>query len=136
MESRAWSVATALCVALAWPAAVAAQDERWPLGTMEAAILGCRTGILDSATKDFMARRNLTREQLPADFAEKMNYLMGPMMQTCNCAFPILAKEFTAADQRARYDEFTRRFSEVAGPNGPCKMVAPFGHPFSKPPGK
>jgi hypothetical protein len=66
---------------------------RWPAGTKEAAIDGCRESILQQTEQDFLKRSNL--KELPPDLREKLVHAIEPFLAVCDCAINHIEREWS-----------------------------------------
>jgi hypothetical protein len=73
------------------PCAAQFVSSRWPAGTKEAAIAGCRESLLQQTEKDLLKRSNL--KELPPGFREKLVVEMEPFLAVCDCAMDHIEKE-------------------------------------------
>ena len=77
---------------LASPPCVAQfKSPRWPAGTKEAAIAGCRDSLLRQTEQDFLKRNNL--KEMPAGVREKLVQTIEPFLAVCDCAMNRIEKE-------------------------------------------
>jgi hypothetical protein len=83
-----------LPIALLASLSCAAQfKSRWPAGTKEAAIDGCRKSILQQTEQDFLKRNNL--KELPSDLREKLVQAIEPFLAVCDCAMNRIEREWS-----------------------------------------
>src|SRR5215471_20712659 len=66
---------------------------RWPAGTKEAAIAGCRESILQQSEQDFLKRNNL--KELPPDLREKLVQAIEPFLAVCDCGMNRIEREWS-----------------------------------------
>src|SRR5215471_15798619 len=66
---------------------------RWPAGTKEAVIDGCRESILQQTEQDFLKRNKL--KELPPDLREKLVQTIEPFLAVCDCAMNRIEREWS-----------------------------------------
>lgn len=89
-------------------------ERSWPADMKSSAIAGCRASIWQHTEQDFMAKRKITRDQLPPDFRERAASFLEPYLAVCDCAMDRLSREWDAeyflshqADVPAKLEQFT-----------------------------
>jgi len=110
----------AILLIIAIPCLSAENPQPWPDQTKQSAIAGCRHGILDSAKKDYMASNNLTEDQLPPDFHEKITVGLEPFLSVCNCIIEEISSEWSYEYFQPHQDEVQIKMQELTQ-SGICR---------------
>lgn len=105
------------------PVITKAKDEIKPWSTIEkkAAIAGCRAAILEKTTIDVMERRNLSRDELPEGFDEKIALVLEPVLEFCDCSIEKISKEWTIEYFQTHQDEVANKTNQIIE-SGACTI--------------
>ena len=71
-----------------------------------------------SAKRDHLTRRNLSENELPANFDQQLAQFMEPLLLTCHCLIPIFAAELSLDAYIAAIECVQRRALELACKGG------------------
>jgi|SRR6516162_5627181 hypothetical protein len=99
---------------------------RWPAGTKEAAIAGCRESILQQSERDFLKRNNL--KELPPDLREKLVQAIEPFLAVCDCGMNRIERGWSFEYFRSHQSEMLAELNKLTV--GDC---APKAHPGKEP---
>ena len=93
----------------------------WSQDSVKVSIAGCRASIIDNARRGYIARHNLTEDQLPTDFNERIAPVVEPFLLTCDCTIAVLAKEMPFEDFQSQSPAVQKRLSELLAKGGACE---------------
>jgi len=122
---RRWISSVLLPVALAIAGGVAHAQfkegtQRWSEEALRVAVLGCRTAILDNATREYARRQGISASQLPPDFRERVSAGLEPLLVTCDCIIATLSVEISQEEFNLQSPQARKRVAELLGPGGAC----------------
>lgn len=86
-------------------------SSRWPAGTKETAIAGCRDSIIQQAEQDFLKRNNL--KELAPDVREKLMAAIEPFLAVCECAMNRIEREWSFEYFVSHRPEMLARLEEL-----------------------
>ena len=103
---------------------------RWPTGTKEVAIAGCRESILQQTELDFLKRNNL--KELPSDLREKLVQTIEPFLAVCDCGMNRLERKWSFEYFRSHQSEMLAELNKLTvGDCAPAINVRPDKDPVS-----
>ena len=93
------------------PCAAQFNTPRWPAGTKEAAIAGCRESILQQTEQDFLKRNNL--KELTPDLREKLVQAIEPFLAVCDCGMNRIEREWSFEYFRSHQSEMLAELNKL-----------------------
>ena len=112
------------------PCAAQFNTPRWPAGTKEAAIAGCRESILQQTEQDFLRRNNL--KELAPDVREKLVQAIEPFLAVCDCGMNRLERKWSFEYFRSHQSEMLAELNKLTvGDCAPAINARPDKDPVS-----
>ena len=93
----------------------------WSHEQVLAAIAGCRASFLDKLVRGYLSSRNLTADQLPPHFAERITPTIEPLLLSCDCSIIILAKEIPLDRFQMTAPTVQQRLNDLVSKGGVCE---------------